>query len=246
MNNSIIYGINPVAAALKSGRAVEKIFVSADNKNPRLQLLLKNARQKNIPVQFIPSSALKRKTNSEKHQGIIAILTAHSVLDLDELLYKSRLQKDPPILALLDGIEDPHNLGAIIRSAEGAGLSGMIIQQRHSAPLSSVVTKASAGAVSYFPIARVGNLAQAVDRLKQEGFWIVGSDERSDINYWDLPLAEQTAIIVGNEGKGIRRLLKEKSDYLVRIPMYGKTESLNASVAAALLFYEFRRQRETP
>ncbi|HDL19300.1 MAG TPA: 23S rRNA (guanosine(2251)-2'-O)-methyltransferase RlmB, partial [Bacteroidetes bacterium] len=236
---------NPVAAMLKSGHTIDKIFVSSDNKNPRLQLLLKNAREKKIPVQFIPSSALKRKANSEKHQGIVALLAEHPVLDLDELLHKIRLQKDSPILTMLDGIEDPHNFGAIIRSAEAAGLSGMIIQQRHSAPLSSVVAKASAGAISHFPIARVGNLAQAVDRLKQEGFWIVGSDERSDINYWELSFTAPTAVIVGNEGRGIRRLLKEKSDYLVRIPMYGKTESLNASVAAALLFYEIRRQRET-
>ena len=243
MNYSIIYGINSVLASLKSNETIDKIFISSDSKKARFQPILQIAQKRNILIQYIPTSALNKKAGVEKHQGVLAILTSVKTIDLEELLEKCKKSGDPPLLTILDGIEDPHNFGAIIRSAEAAGFNGMIIQDRHSAPLSPVVHKSSAGALSYFPIARVNNLAKSLERLKEAGFWIFGSDEKSSESFWKLETDIPLAMIIGNEGKGIRRLLKEKCDFLVQIPMFGKTESLNASVAAALLFYEIRRKR---
>jgi len=241
---AIIYGINPVQAALKEGRVIEKILISEKVSSNRLQAVVQTARQQHVLVQSVPPAALTKKVGNNKHQGILAFLGVVESLSLEELLQKCKNVSGPPLLTMLDSIEDPHNLGAIIRSAEAAGFVGIILPQRRSAPLSPIVSKTSAGAIQYLPIAKVGNLVQSLEQLKEAGFWILGSDERASTSFWEIPDNVPLVVIVGNEGQGIHRLLKEKCDFLVRIPMYGKTESLNASVAAALLFYEIRRQRE--
>jgi len=243
VNSSIIFGINAISAALKSEQTIDKIFVSSSSNKNRFYNLLKIAKQKQIPVQFIPHQALNKKSGSEKHQGILAVVSDFSFLSLEQLIENSKSGKEMPLLVMLDGIEDPHNLGAIIRSAESAGFSCMIIQQRHSAPLSAVVSKTSAGAIMHLPIAKVINLSKAIDQLKEEGFWIIGSDGQANKSYWDLEVDLPLVVIIGSEGKGMRRLIKEKCDFVVQIPMFGETESLNASVAAGLLFYEIRRKR---
>lgn len=235
--------MNSVLASLKSNQTIDKIYISSESNKSRFQQILQIAKNRNILIQYIPSSALNKKAGVEKHQGVMAVITSIKTLSLHKLLEKCKQSAEPPLLTILDGIEDPHNFGAIIRSAEAAGFDGMIVQERHSAPMSPVVHKSSAGALSYFPITRVKNLARTLDRLKEAGFWILGSDEKSSESFWKINADIPLAVIIGNEGKGIRRLLKEKCDFLVQIPMFGRTESLNASVAAGLLFFEIRRKK---
>ncbi|MEE9170286.1 MAG: 23S rRNA (guanosine(2251)-2'-O)-methyltransferase RlmB [bacterium] len=243
--DNVIYGINSVRAALESDRPIEKILISKTSPKGRYSSLIALAKQRKTTLQFVPSEAISRRAKTDKHQGILALIGGVPLLSLEELLGLIKPIDEPAILAMLDGIEDPHNLGAIIRSAEAAGLSGLILPQHRSAPLSPIVSSTSSGAIYHLPIARVTNLAQSVERLKKEGFWIVGSAERGSKPFWDLPGDLPLVVIIGNEGRGIHRLVKEKCDYLITIPMYGKTPSLNASVAAALLFYEIRRKRES-
>ncbi len=241
MKFSVIYGINAVVEALKADKNVEKIFIASQN--IKYKPFLKTAKQKNIPIQLIPKEALTKKAGSSKHQGILAILSGQAILNLEQLLEICKLSKKVPAVAILDQIEDPHNLGAIIRSAEAAGFNGIIIQTRRSASLSPVVSKISSGAVNHLPVVKVNNLARAIDRLKEHNFWIIGSDEKAKEIFWDISADMPIALVIGNEGTGIRRLLKEKCDFMVSIPMFGKTDSLNVSVAAALLFYEIQRKR---
>lgn len=241
MKISVIYGINAVGEALKTDKNIEKIFIASQK--IQYKPFLKTAKQKNIPIQLIPKEALAKKAGSSKHQGVLAILSGQFILDLEQLLEICKLSKKLPLVAVLDQIEDPHNLGAIIRSAEAAGFNGIIIQTRRSASLSPVVSKISAGAINHLPVARVNNLARAIDRLKENKFWVIGSDEKAKESFWDISVDMPIALVIGNEGTGIRRLLKEKCDFVVSIPMFGKTDSLNVSVAAALLFYEIQRKR---
>jgi 23S rRNA (guanosine2251-2'-O)-methyltransferase len=243
VKSSVIFGINAIFAALKSDQTIDKILVSSSSNKNRFYTVLKMARQRQISVQLVPNQALTKKAGSDKHQGIVAIIGNFTFLNLEELIKNSTSANEPPLLAMLDGIEDPHNLGAIIRSAEVAGFTGIVIQQRHSAPLSAVVSKTSAGAMMHLPIAKVVNLSKAIDQLKEKGFWTIGSDDQAAKSYWDMEVDLPLVIIIGSERKGIRRLIKEKCDFVVLIPMYGKTGSLNASVAAGLLFYEIRRKR---
>ena len=241
MKASIIYGINPVTEAIKADKNIEKIFIVSHS--IKSQSFLKAAKQKNIPIQLIPKEVLTKKAGSRKHQGVLAILNSILFLNMDQLIERCRASKKLPAVAILDRIEDPHNFGAIIRSAEAAGFNGIIVQTRRSAPISPIVSKISSGAINHIPVARVNNLARAIDRLKEQKFWIVGSDEKAQKSFWDISADVPIAVVVGNEGTGIRRLLKEKCDFVVSIPMFGKTESLNVSVAAALLFFEIQRKR---
>lgn len=243
MSENVIFGIHSVKAALDSNQTFEKILISNTIHKGKVTDIISLAKQHKITIQFVPFEAITKKARSTKHQGILAFISPVSLFSLEELLEKTNSTKPDPIVALLDGIEDPHNLGAIIRSAESAGISGLVIPQRRSAPLSPVVSSASAGAIHHLPVARVNNLAQAIKILKKNGYWIVGSDERATTSLWEFPGNFPMAIIIGGEGKGMRRLVKENCDFLVRIPMFGKTTSLNASVAAGLLFYEARRRQ---
>lgn len=246
MNEYFVYGINSVKAALDSDQTLEKILISNTGHQSKVLEIISLAKRHKTMVQFVPFEAITKRAKTAKHQGILAYISPIPLLTLEELLGMIEPQKPDSIIVMLDGIEDPHNLGAIIRSAEAAGLSGLVIPQHRSAPLSPVVSSTSAGAIHHLPVARVNNLSQAIKILKNQGFWIIGSDEKASTLIWELPDHFPMAIIIGSEGKGIRPLVKENCDFLIRIPMFGKTSSLNASVAAGLLFYEARRKQGSP
>ena len=241
--SSKIYGINPVKAALEAKRPIEKLWVVKSFRTQRLKQLVSQARQQGILVQYLEKSILDRKAETPHHQGVIAVVAEKNLVEWEDLLSVANDRGEPTFLTILDGIEDPHNLGAIVRSAVAAGVHGLILSRRHCAPISPVVSKTAAGALEFMAMARVGNLAQTIEQLKQKGLWIIGADVSSATPYWEVALDMPLAIVIGSEGKGLRRLVREKCDILVSIPMYGKVQSLNATVAAALMFYEVRRYR---
>jgi len=241
--SSKIYGINPVKAALEAKRPIEKLWVVKSFRTQRLKQLVSQARQQGILVQYLEKSILDRKAETPHHQGVIAVVAEKDLVEWEDLLSVANDRGEPTFLTILDGIEDPHNLGAIVRSAVAAGVHGLILSRRHCAPISPVVSKTAAGALEFMAMARVGNLAQTIEQLKQKGLWIIGTDVSSATPYWEVALDMPLAIVIGSEGKGLRRLVREKCDILVSIPMYGKVQSLNATVAAALMFYEVRRYR---
>lgn len=241
--DDIIFGRNPVREAIKAGRSINKILVAKGSREGSMGEILALARQNNVRVQEEERSVLDNLVGGANHQGIAAYVAIRDYADLDDLIESSIQSDRPPFFIILDEVEDPHNLGAILRTAECSGAHGVIIPKRRSASLTSTVAKASAGAVEYIPVARVANLAQAVQKLKSAGIWIVGSDSDAPKPYFQQDMSGPLAIIVGSEGKGMGRLLKEKCDYLVSIPMKGKIGSLNASVAGAVLMYERMRQQ---
>lgn len=255
--NDIIFGRNPVMEAIKSKREIEKIMVrqGALGSIKKIESL---ARQNKIPLQYVSKQALDRlvKSGSQAgqeaghqgkqqagHQGVVAYVSAFNYVTVEEMLEKAVFKGEKPFVIILDGIEDPHNLGAIIRSAEGAGAHGIIIPERRSASVTEVVAKVSAGALEHMDIARVQNLADTVDKLKKLGLWI-GVSHMEGKNYWEEDFTGPFALIIGSEGKGVSRLLMEKSDFALTIPMMGKVNSLNASNAAAVLLFEIARQRQ--
>ncbi|WP_028988514.1 23S rRNA (guanosine(2251)-2'-O)-methyltransferase RlmB [Thermicanus aegyptius] len=239
----IIYGKNPVIEAIRSGRAINKIWVAEGIKPSAVKGIYEEAKKRGIVIQQVPRSRLDQAAETKNHQGILIFLAAHSYYELDDLLRLTRQMDTPPFFIMLDGIEDPHNLGSILRSADGAGLHGVMIPKRRAAPLTPAVAKSSAGAIEYVPVARITNLSQAIDELKENGFWVIGTDANAKTDYREADYTRPTLLVIGNEGKGISRLVKEKCDFLVKLPMMGKVSSLNASVAAALLMYEGMRQR---
>jgi 23S rRNA (guanosine2251-2'-O)-methyltransferase len=236
----IVYGINPVAEALKTDR-VTALWL-APGHNPRLQQLADVARKKGIPVRPREVDALNRLADGGVHQGVVAELreTARE-LTIEDLI--ARADDHPPLIVVLDGIEDPHNLGAILRTADAAGVDGVIRQSRHAAPLSGATAKASAGAVAHVPIADVVNIARALEDLKQANVWTVGLAGDAPKRYDEIDLTVPTALVVGAEGTGLRRLVRETCDWLVSIPMLGHVDSLNVSVATGIVLYEALRQR---
>jgi 23S rRNA (guanosine2251-2'-O)-methyltransferase len=236
----IVYGINPVAEALKTDR-VTALWL-APGHNPRLQQLADVARKKGIPVRPREVDALNRLAEGGVHQGVVAELreTARE-LTIEDLI--ARADDHPPLIVVLDGIEDPHNLGAILRTADAAGVDGVIRQSRHAAPLSGATAKASAGAVAHVPIADVVNIARALEDLKQANVWTVGLAGDAPKRYDEIDLTVPTALVVGAEGTGLRRLVRETCDWLVSIPMLGHVDSLNVSVATGIVLYEALRQR---
>jgi 23S rRNA (guanosine2251-2'-O)-methyltransferase len=237
---SIAYGINAVLEALHAGR-VEKVCIERGQKNPRLREIMDLSRQKRIPVSVEEKAWLDRKSAGERHQGALCYIAEMPVLGVEEILAQAG---SPGLLLVLDGIEDPHNLGAIMRSAEVAGADGVFIPQRRSAPLSAAAVRASAGASSHLKVARSANTAQLIEQLKAAGYWIAGIDAGSDRPLWKLDLTVPTVLVVGSEGIGLHRLVKEKCDFLASIPMRGKVSSYNVSVAAGIALYEVLRQRE--
>lgn len=243
--NDIIFGRNPVMEAIKSNREIEKIMVQqgAEGSIKKIESM---ARQNKIPLQYVGKAALDRLIGSKhpgSHQGVVAYVSAFSYTSVEEILEKAVFKGEKPFVIILDGIEDPHNLGAIIRSAEGAGAHGIIIPQRRSASVTETVAKVSAGALEHMDIAKVANLTDTVDKLKKLGLWIGASHMEGD-RYWENDFTVPLALIIGSEGKGVSRLLMEKSDFTLSIPMMGKVNSLNASNAAAVLFFEIARQRQ--
>jgi len=237
----IIVGRNPVCEALRAGRPINKIYLARNLKPATAAELLTLARENRVPVQQAEKQLLDRMAAGALHQGIIASVAPYAYADLDDLL--ARITGQEPLLVLLDGINDPHNLGAIIRSADAAGAHGVVIPRRRAVAVTATVARASAGAVEHVPVARVTNMAATIEMLQERGIWVAGADPAATRVIWDVPLDGPLAVVVGGEDKGISRLVREKCDMLVRLPMAGRVASLNASVAAALVLFEVLRQR---
>lgn len=243
-SEEFIMGRNSVMEALKSGRPINKIFVAKGERQGSIREVIALAREKRLVIQEVEMSKMDGMTNGQKHQGIVASIPPVAYAELDDILAKATSPDQTPFLVLLDELEDPHNVGAILRTSDAAGVHGVLMPKRRSCSLSSTVAKTSAGAVEYVPVARIGNVSQTLEELKKTGMWIVGADMDGEKNYYEADLTGPIVVVVGNEGKGMGRLTKEHCDFVVRIPMLGKISSLNASVACSLLLYEVVRQRE--
>ena len=236
----LIYGINAVAEALRAGR-VQRIRV-AGRDDDRLRRLLEDAGARGVRVQQVTREVLERETRGASHQGVIADVAATPEVSLDDL---ARTEGRRPLIVVLDGVEDPQNVGAILRSADAAGATGVVRQTRRAAPLEGAAAKASAGAVHHVPVADVVNIARALEELKARGVWCVGLDADTETAYYELDLTVPIALVVGAEGHGLRRLVRERCDLLAAIPMAGHVSSLNVSAAAAIVLFETVRQRRT-
>jgi 23S rRNA (guanosine2251-2'-O)-methyltransferase len=240
----IIYGINSVTEALKSrGRAFEWVGMAKERHDLRLQRLIEECRKIAIPVKFLQRTELDRMAGTASHQGVVAVTSAKQYNDLEDVIAAKR--GDHSLIVVLDGVEDPHNLGAILRTADAAGANGIVIPERRAAAVTGTVTKASAGASEHLPIAKVTNISRTVEELKENNIWTVGLDERGKQTYDEIDYNMDCAVVLGGEGKGLHDLVKRKCDFLVSIPMLGKVPSLNVSVAAAVVLYEIVRQRRT-
>jgi 23S rRNA (guanosine2251-2'-O)-methyltransferase len=229
-------GIHPVREALRAGRGLDRILIARGAGGPRLQEIIDLARQQSVPVRFEPREALDRASNSAAHQGVLAFGAAERYAELDEIAVNAQL------LVVLDGVEDPHNLGAIIRTAHAAGAAAVVVPDRRAAGLTETVAKAAAGALEHLPVVRVGNVNQTLETLKARGFWIYGLDERATHLYSETDYAKPTVIVLGGEGQGLHQLVKKHCDVLVRIPMAGAISSLNVSVAAGIVLFEWNRR----
>ncbi|MFR7983997.1 MAG: 23S rRNA (guanosine(2251)-2'-O)-methyltransferase RlmB [Clostridia bacterium] len=238
----MITGRNAVLEALKSDREIEKLIV-AKGAEGSIRKITGMAKDKKIPVQYREKAALDRIAGRNSHQGVIAQVSEYTYCTLDDILRRAEERGEDPFIMILDGLEDPHNLGAVMRTAECCGAHGIVIPKRRSAGITETVAKASAGAVEYMLCARVSNIGQAVDQLKERGVWVAACDMGGKA-YTEQDLTGSLAVVIGSEGTGISRLVREKCDFVVSIPMKGKITSLNASNAAAILMYEVVRQRE--
>ncbi len=236
---SIAYGIHAVLEAVHAG-GVEKVCVERGQKNPRILEIVTLSRDKKVPVVLEDRVWMDRKAGGQRHQGVICYIAEAPISSVEDVLAGAR---SPGLILVLDGIEDPHNLGAILRSAEVSGADGAFIPQRRSAQLSAVTVKASAGAIAHLKIARCVNISRTLELLKNAGYWITGFDAESGRPVWELDLKGPTALVLGSEASGLHRLVKEKCDFLASIPMRGKTNSYNVSVAAGIALYEVLRQR---
>lgn len=240
-SEDVIVGRNSVMEALKSGRSINKILVAQGDRQGSLREIIGKAKELGLVIQTVDAARLDALGG--KHQGVAALVAPVAYLELDDLLQQVALSGKTPFLVLLDELEDPHNVGAILRTADAAGVQGVLLPKRRTCPLSGTVAKTSAGAVEYVPVARIGNVAQTLKHLKQQGYWIIGADMDGESLYYEADLKGPVVVVVGSEGKGLGRLTKESCDLLVRIPMAGNINSLNASVACSLLLYEIVRQR---
>lgn len=238
----MITGRNAVLEALKSDREIEKLIV-AKGAEGSIRKITGMAKDKKIPIQYREKAALDRIAGRNSHQGVIAQVSEYTYCTLDDILRRAEERREDPFIMILDGLEDPHNLGAVMRTAECCGAHGIVIPKRRSAGITETVAKASAGAVEYMLCARVSNIGQAVDQLKERGVWVAACDMGGKA-YTEQDLTGSLAVVIGSEGTGISRLVREKCDFVVSIPMKGKITSLNASNAAAILMYEVVRQRE--
>ncbi|HZQ21962.1 MAG TPA: 23S rRNA (guanosine(2251)-2'-O)-methyltransferase RlmB [Terriglobales bacterium] len=237
-----IYGIHAVTEALKArGRSFEWVGVAKERHDIRLQRLIEETRKVGVPVRFLPRQELDRMAGNNAHQGVVAVTSAKQYSDVDDVLGAKRGEYS--LVVVLDGVEDPHNLGAILRTADAAGADGVVIPERRAAGVTGTVTKASAGASEHLPIAKVTNISRTLDELKSKDIWIVGLDERGKQTYDAVDYNMNCAVVVGAEGKGLHEHVRSRCDFLVSIPMLGKVPSLNVSVAAGVVLYEAVRQR---
>ena len=239
----VIAGRNSVGEALKSGRPLNKLLIAKGERQGSLRELAGIAKDKGILVQEVEPQRLAQLAPGQRHQGVVAMASPVEYAEVEDILAAAESKGEAPLIVVLDELEDPHNLGAVLRTVDAAGAHGVIIPKRRSCPLSTTVAKTSAGAVEYVPVARVANLAQTLDKLKKAGVWVAGCDMDGTENYFEASLKGPLALVIGGEGRGLWRLVKEHCDFLVRIPMQGHVNSLNASVACSLVLYEAVRQR---
>jgi 23S rRNA (guanosine2251-2'-O)-methyltransferase len=241
----ILFGLHPVEEALRSGtRKFDHICIARERQDARLEKLIQACRDAGVKLRMDTRDQLTKLARTEAHQGVVAIVRARQFLDLDDLLQDSlRSGKQNRLLLALDGVEDPQNLGALLRTAEGAGVDGVVVTERRSAPLSPVAVKASAGAAEHVKIARVVNLVRALEELKQRDLWCIGLDERGTMDYDEFDFSVGCVLVLGREGAGLHDLVRRTCDHLLRIPMAGRVHSLNVSAAGAVVLYEAARQR---
>jgi 23S rRNA (guanosine2251-2'-O)-methyltransferase len=237
----VLYGLHPVTEAVRSGsRQFDHVCFANDRKDNRLQQLIDDCREAGVRIRFEPKEHLAKLAKTPGHQGVVAVVRERAFADIEDLLAP---QAKPPLLLALDGVEDPQNLGALIRVADGAGVDGVILPERRSAPISPTAIKASAGAAEHVKIAKVVNLVRSLERLKEENIWCIGLDERGTVDYDQYSYLGPCCLVLGREGEGLHELVRKTCDQLLRIPMAGKVSSLNVSAAGAVVLYEAARQR---
>jgi 23S rRNA (guanosine2251-2'-O)-methyltransferase len=239
-------GIHAVREALEAGRAFDRIVIARGRQDTRVEEIVQLARGRNVSVRFEDRGQLDRLADSKDHQGIVALVAARAAATLDDILAAANAgtgRGEKGLIVLLDGVEDPHNLGAIIRTALAAGAHGVVIPERRAAGLTDTVSRASAGALAHLPVAKVTNLARAMDELKEAGYWLVGLDEQANQNYTQVDFTSPVGIVLGGEGQGLHDLTRKRCDYVVSLPTCGPVKSLNVSVAAGVVLFEVLRQR---
>ncbi|EGL83939.1 RNA methyltransferase, TrmH family, group 3 [Caldalkalibacillus thermarum TA2.A1] len=243
MKQEWIAGKNPVLEALRARHPLNKLWIAKESKGAGLTELIRQAKEQGVVVQQVPRKKIDQVTGEMAHQGVLAFVAAYTYAELDTLFKRAAERNEPPFFLILDGIEDPHNLGSILRTADATGAHGVIIPKRRSAGLTATVAKTSAGAIHYVPVTRVTNLAQTIEELKTRHIWVCGTAADAQQDFRQADFTVPVAVVIGNEGKGISRLVREKCDYHVKIPLAGRVSSLNASVAASVLMFEVYRQR---
>lgn len=239
---NMVVGRNAVAEVLQSGRSLNKLLLAEGSLVGSARDILMRAKERQVPIEIVPRNRIENLAKGYRHQGVVAYVSPVPYADLEDILVAAG-EKSAPFLLILDGLEDPHNLGALLRTADAVGVDGILIPRRRSCPLSATVAKTSAGAVEYVPVARIGNVVQTIKRLQAAGFWVAGADMAGDRAYYEADFTGPLALVIGGEGRGLSRLARESCDFLVHMPMLGHINSLNASVAGAILMYEALRQR---
>ncbi len=237
-----IEGRNAVIEAFRAGKTIDRLFILDGCQDGPIKSILREAKKGDTIINYVKKERLDQLSETGKHQGVIAYAAAYEYAEVEDILNAAKEKGEPPFIILLDGIEDPHNLGAIIRTANQAGAHGIIIPKRRAVGLTATVAKTSAGAINYTPVAKVTNLAVTIEELKEQGLWFVCADMEGEVMY-KQNLKGPIGLVIGSEGEGVGRLVKEKCDYLAKIPMFGNIDSLNASVAMGILSYEIVRQR---
>ena len=238
----IIYGRNAVLEAFRSGKTIDRLYVQEGVADGTLQSILRTAKKTDAVINFVSKDRLNKYAEGDKHQGVVAMAAAYNYAEVEDILNAANEKGEPPFIIVLDDIEDPHNLGAIIRTANQAGAHGVIIPKRHAVGLTATVARTSAGAINYTPVAKVTNISRTIEELKEKGIWFACADMSGELMY-NCNLTGAIGLVIGSEGSGVSRLVKEKCDFVVKIPMFGQIDSLNASVAAGVLSYEIVRQR---
>lgn len=239
-----IFGRNSVIEALKNGRSINKILIAKGQRQGSVKEVAALAKASGVICQETEEKRIAELAQGIRHQGVAASIAPVLYAEMEDIMSRAEALSEAPFIVMLDELEDPHNLGAILRTADAAGVHGVLIPKRRSCPLSATVARTSAGAVEYVPVARVGNVVQTIKELKKQGFWVIGADMDGEKNYYEADFRGPLVLVVGGEGKGVGRLTKENCDFIVKIPMKGKINSLNASVAGSILMFEAMRQRE--
>ena len=241
--DDVLVGRNAVTEALKSGRGINKLWIASGDREGSVAEIAALAKERGIVVQYVERAKIEALAGGHRHQGVLAYVAPVPYAELEDILKAAEAKGEAPFLVLLDELEDPHNLGALLRTADATGVHGILIPKRRSVSLNATVAKTSAGAVEYVPVARIGNIAQTLKKLKEKGFWVAGADMDGEKAYYEADLTGPLVLVVGSEGRGMSRLTKEACDFIVSMPMVGRINSLNASVAGSILMYESMRQR---